>query len=138
MNKPHLHALRKHEILRKKQLISLLFSSGIGVRGDFLKMVYADLRQESRSFPGIPAILFAVSKKTVPSAVRRNRIKRMMREAYRIERSSVIRSSSDEQDGAEAKRLCIVFLFTGRKKTLPELQAFREEIRRLMQGMRLS
>ncbi|EAT58333.1 ribonuclease P protein component, putative [Chlorobium ferrooxidans DSM 13031] len=108
------------------------------MRGDFLKMVYADLRQENRSFPGVPAILFPVSKKTVPSPVRRNRIKRMMREAYRIEKSSVIRSGRDEQDGAEAKRLCIVFLFTGRKKTLPDLQTFREEIRRLMLSMRLS
>lgn len=101
-------------------------------------MVYADLRQESLSFPGIPAILFAVSKKTVPLAVRRNRIKRMMREAYRIEKLSIKRGEEDEQDGAEAKKLCIVFLYTGRKKSLPDLQAFREEISRLMQSMRLS
>jgi len=124
--------------LRKKQLISLLFSSGIGVRGDFLKMVYTDLCQDNHSFSGIPAILFAVSKKTVPSAVRRNRIKRLMREAYRLEKLSVMQSGASELEGAEAKRPCIVFLYTRRNKTLPELQAFRDEMRRLMQGMRLT
>jgi ribonuclease P protein component len=124
--------------MRKKQLISLLFRSGIRVKGDFLTMIYADLKPEHNCFPGIPAILFAVSKKTVPSAVHRNRVKRMMREAYRIEKSLVSRIGSCSQDDCKEELLCIAFLYTGRKKTFPDLEAFRAEMRRLMQSMILS
>ena len=89
MDKVHVHSLRKHEILRKKLPISLLFKSGKSMKGEFLRIVYASLQLENTGFQPFPAILFAVSKKTVPSAVKRNRVKRMMREAYRLEKSSI-------------------------------------------------
>ncbi len=134
----HLHSLGKHEILRKKLPISLLFRNGRSTKGDFLRIVYASLKQENTSFQGVPAILFAVSKKTVPSAVKRNRVKRMMREAYRLERPFLQRRAESEHEGSSREMLCIAFLYMGRRKTFPNLDAFREEIRRLMAGMILS
>jgi ribonuclease P protein component len=138
LNKLHVHSLRKHEILRKKLPISLLFKRGRSLKGDFLKMVYASLNPENNCAPGIPAILFAVSKKTVPSSVQRNRVKRMMREAYRLEKSHVERREEAQHEESASEQLCIAFLYTGRKKTFPNLDAFREEISRLLHNMTLS
>ena len=138
MNNVHVHSLRKHEILRKKQLIALLFSSGQSVKGNFLRIVYASLKTDGYIVQNVPAILFAVSKKTVPSAVRRNRVKRMMREAYRLEKSLIQSKENHSCDGRADEMLCIVFLYMGRKKTLPDLETFREEIRVLMGNIILS
>ncbi len=40
--------------------------------------------------------------------------------------------------GIQSGTLCIAFLYMGRRKTFPDLEAFREEIRGLMEGMVLS
>ncbi len=138
MNNVHVHSLRKHEILRKKQLISLLFKSGKSVKGDFLRVVYASVKPEAHIIQRVPAILFAVSKKTVSSAVRRNRVKRMMKEAYRLEKSLLQNNVEYQNQGSSYAMFCIAFLYMGRKKTFPDLDAFREEIRVLMENMILS
>ncbi len=138
MSSLHVHSLGKHEILRKKVPISLLFKRGRSMKGNFLRIVYASLALEKSFFQGVPAILFAVSKKTVPSAVHRNRVKRMMREAYRLERPLVESRAESEHEGSASEMLCIAFLYMGRRKTFPDLEAFREEIRGLMAGMILS
>lgn len=138
MSKAHVHSLGKHEILRKKMPISLLFKTGRSTKGNFLRIVYASLTLENIFFQGVPAILFAVSKKTVPSAVQRNRVKRMMREAYRLEKPLVESRAESEHEGSASEMLCIAFLYMGRRKTFPDLEAFREEIRGLMAGMILS
>ncbi len=133
-----MHSLRKHEILRKKLPISLLFKSGKSIKGDFLRIVYASLQLENNSFQPLPAILFAVSKKTVPSAVSRNRVKRMMREAYRLEKSLIPGRAENLREGSASGMLCIAFLYMGRRKTFPDLEAFRVEIRVLMESIVLS
>jgi len=138
LNKLHVHSLRKHEILRKKLLISLLFKSGKSLKGNFLKMVYASLTPENNVVTGVPAILFAVSKKTLPSSVHRNRVKRLMREAYRLEKSCMDRSVEFPDEGRAQKLLCIAFLYTGRRQNFPDLDAFREEVRRLLQHITLA
>ena len=108
------------------------------MKGDFLRIVYASLKPEAHIVSRVPAILFAVSKKTVSSSVRRNRVKRMMREAYRLERSSDERRVDFPHKSGAHEQLCIAFLYMGRKKTFPDLEAFREEIRVLMGNMILS
>jgi ribonuclease P protein component len=138
LDKLHVYSLRKHEILRRKQLISLLFSDGKSTKGEFLRIVYASLKPETQLFQGVPVILFTVGKKTVSSAVRRNKVKRMMKEAYRLEKI-IIQSDAESQSGCSINgKLCIAFLYMGRKKTLPSLDAFREEIRGLLWSMTFS
>ena len=130
-----MHSLGKHEILRKKVPISLLFKTGRSMKGNFLRIVYASLTLEKSFFQEVPAILFAVSKKTVPSAVQRNRVKRMMREAYRLEKPLIQSRADNQHEGCASEMLCIAFLYIGRRKTFPDLETFREEIRGLLEGM---
>jgi len=138
LDKLHVYSLRKHEILRKKQLISLLFRGGKSAKGEFLRIVYASLNSESQLFRGVPAILFTVGKKTLSSSVGRNRVKRMMREAYRLEQKSTERGAANRREGGQDGKICIAFLYMGRKKTVPGLDAFREEMRGLLAGMIIS
>lgn len=128
----------KHELLRRKQLISLLFSSGNSEKGDFIRVVYASLKPDNHVFQGVPAILFTVGKKTLSSSVSRNRVKRMMREAYRLEKTLLTVEAEEKNDGRLSEQLCIAFIYIGRRKTLPALEAFSKEISGLMGRMELS
>ncbi len=116
----------------------MLFSSGKSAKGEFLRIVYASLRPESQSFQGVPSILFTVGKKTVSSAVRRNMVKRMMKEAYRLEKKNIQSDAESRNEGIINGKLCIAFIYVDRKKGLPDLGAFREEIRGLTGGMTFS
>jgi ribonuclease P protein component len=138
LDKLRVYSLRKHEILRRKHLISLLFRGGKSAKGEFLRIVYASLEPESQSFQGVPSILFTVGKKTISSAVRRNRVKRMMKEAYRLEKKNIQSDAESRNDGIINGKLCIAFIYMDRKKILPGLEAFRDEIRGLSGGMTFS
>lgn len=79
--------------------------------------------------------LFTVAKKQVPEAVERNRIKRLMREAYRLEKSVQVPGTA--LDGRECSNdvLFIAFIYRGRKESVPSLQEFRVEFRRILQAL---
>ncbi|NTU96692.1 MAG: ribonuclease P protein component [Chlorobiaceae bacterium] len=119
--------MRKYEILRAKNLTARLFKTGKSAKGDFLTIVYTALMPETAFFRGNDTILFAVSKRYVPSAVVRNRVKRVMREAYRLEKPFGRNTA-----GVASRPCSIAFLFTGRKKAIPGVEAFRSEMRALM------
>ena len=71
----------KKEKLKSKKLIEQLFAEGIGVTNYPIKLVYLNTRFEddSKCKVGVTA-----SKRNFKSAVKRNRIKRLMRESYRL------------------------------------------------------
>jgi ribonuclease P protein component len=65
---------------------------------------------------------FAVSAKNFKKAVDRNRVKRLMREAYRVQKNSLTLSLDTSQ-----KNLAVFFIYTG--KELPEYDDVSEKIR---------
>ena len=81
---PHKHTLGKQERLCSRKLIDSLFKGGgsRAMSGFPLRMVYAMTERHE----GEPAaqILVSVPKRCFKRAVKRNRIKRLVREAYRL------------------------------------------------------
>ena len=127
----HKHSLRKHEILRKKRVITALFSGGKSVKGNFLRIVYTSLKPEEHIHGNLPLVLFTVSKKNISSAVRRNRVKRAMKEAYRLEKPYLFM----DKGNTVGEQLCIAFIYINRMKSFPTLEAFRQEIRYVIGSM---
>ena len=81
---PHKHTLGKQERLCSRKLIDSLFKGGgsRAMSGFPLRMVYAMTERHE----GEPAaqMLVSVPKRCFKRAVKRNRIKRLVREAYRL------------------------------------------------------
>jgi ribonuclease P protein component len=78
-----LFSFRKDEILRKKKLIELLFAEGSTFYIYPFKIFWLDLPLETSS----PAqVLITVGKRSFRHAVDRNRVKRQIREVYRLQK----------------------------------------------------
>ncbi|GAA4268811.1 ribonuclease P protein component [Hyunsoonleella aestuarii] len=75
----------KEEKLKSKKLIDLLFSEGQSVSAFPLRLVYLNT---SFNEPVLAKTGVSVSKRNFKTAVDRNRIKRLLREAYRLNKSN--------------------------------------------------
>jgi len=128
------NALPRHEIARGKNNISRLFARGSRLKGGSLLMISSPAVPGSGSSSPSIRVLFTVGKKLVPKAVHRNRIRRLMREAYRLEKQVLTAFSyTDAHDGGEA--LFIAFLYRGRRDVEPSLAGFRSEIRQMLRTL---
>lgn len=77
------HTLGKLERLKSKKLIEKLYEQGSSVKSFPLRMVYLKTKHTS-DFPAQVGV--SVSKRNFKSAVDRNRIKRLLRESYRLQK----------------------------------------------------
>ena len=88
--------LPKEQRLYKKKAIQLLFEKGKGFNFyPFRVVVYAHDSEEGE--PSIPRFLVSVSKKRFHHAVKRNRVKRLVREAWRKNKSEIIVNCEKKQ-----------------------------------------
>lgn len=93
----------KKEKLKSRKLITQLFEEGKGVSKFPVKVLYLPIEDlESHQ------VTFAVPKKNFKSAVDRNRIKRQLREAYRLQKEVLITTSEP--------KFALLFLYLGKKK----------------------
>ena len=76
-----LEGLPKYERICKENDVKALFDHGVGVSVYPFRVIYLFHRDESR--PVTVRLLVSVSKKRFHHAVNRNRVKRLMREAWR-------------------------------------------------------
>lgn len=76
----------KIEKLKRKKLIERLFAEGKGISNYPVKLIYLKtaLADGARIKTGVTA-----SKRNFKSAVKRNRIKRLMRESYRLNKHKI-------------------------------------------------
>lgn len=130
------HSLRKHEILRKRELIAELFRSRKKLKGEHVKLVFSQLHTDVSESGRVSLVLFAVSRRAVPHAVRRNRIRRLMKEAYRLEKTALadLRNLTAGEDGKG--QLCLAFVYVGDGDRFPELAVLRKEIGGFLHAIR--
>lgn len=96
---------RKEERLCSKKVFDKLFSEGNSFFIYPVKIVYAEIDFEGE-YPAKAA--FAVSKKLFKRAVKRNLLKRRMREAYRCNKYRL----SEEKGN---KKVALVFIYVGKQ-----------------------
>ena len=98
------YTLRKSEIIRGKKNLKEIFSYGKRIKGKFLQAVVRVKSQPGESGRSVLVGFFA--RRSVKRAVDRNRVKRLMRESYRLNKHRL-------QSPADKLPECveIVFLF---------------------------
>lgn len=97
------NTLRKSERLDKKKVIEKMFAGGSRSFSVFpLRVVY--LPVEELEAPA--SILVSVSKRRFKRAVKRNRVKRQIREAYRLNKQGLLEALASRQC-----RLAIAFIY---------------------------
>jgi ribonuclease P protein component len=99
------HFFKKEERLKSKKQMEKLFSEGSAFLAYPLKVVHAEVDFEG-PYPAQAA--FAVSKKLFKKAVKRNVIKRRIREAYRLNKHQLYSALSGQKK-------VIIFIYIGKE-----------------------
>ena len=98
---------KKEERISLQKEIDLLFNEGVSFISYPLRVVYV----EKKPFLGATAsILISVSKKKFKQAVKRNRLKRLIKESYRLNKKPLCEFLEKKESG-----LLIAFLFVGKE-----------------------
>jgi len=99
------HTFKKPERISFQREIDCLFKQGNAFISYPLRVVY--LKQKPLSGATV-SVLIGVPKKKIKHAVKRNRMKRLIREAYRTNKAALIQYLMEKESG-----LLIAFLFIG-------------------------
>ena len=111
-----LYGLDKKQKIKSRKLITEVFAHGKSFPVFPLRVTY--LLKPSAETPGIQ-IGVTASKKNFKKAVDRNRIKRLLREAYRLQKNDLL--AKVEQSGLQCS---VFFLFTGKEiASFPDIKA---------------
>lgn len=117
------HTFGKQERLKSRKQIEQLFKEGKSINVFPYRVRYlnfAAMPHQSSLQAGI-----AVSKRSFKKAVHRNRIKRLTREAYRLQKLPLQQKLADKNS-----KLVLFFMYTG--KELPEFLLVKEKVRLIL------
>ncbi|TVZ16123.1 ribonuclease P protein component [Maribacter sp. MAR_2009_72] len=113
----------KKEKLKSKVLITKLFDKGKGISSFPLKLIYLPVTNHTVSFKtGV-----TVSKRNFKSAVDRNRIKRLLREAYRRNKALVFNNTEGNY--------AFLFLYLG--KEMPSFEQLDHKMKLVLNKFKL-
>ncbi len=101
------NTFRKPEKICNPNQIELLFKEGKSIRSGLFRLIY--LETEAKETSPVQ-LLIAVSKKNLRLAVTRNRMKRLIREAYRMSKHKLLTVFT-----AAGKHCDIAIVFTGKQ-----------------------
>ncbi len=123
-----MNTFKKQERLKSKKLIEQLFEEGKAVNAFPIKFIWITVTGET----GSPVqVGFTVSRRSFPRAVDRNRTKRLMREAWRLQKNELYKFLDEKN-----LKLAGMMIFTGRKK--PEYTEIFQKIEALIQRLKKS
>lgn len=115
-----MHTLGKQERLKRRKAIGALFSAGHKCQAYPLRALFAPVAAEEGLRAG-----FTVSSRYFKRAVDRNRVKRLIREAWRTEKAGL-----GQRLQTEGRGLHVFLIYTGAE--LPELPLIREKMLRVL------
>src|ERR1017187_7184944 len=101
----------KEEKLKKRKVIEALFKNGKAISANPVRLIWAEAEDKSGKFPLQTG--FSVSKRTFKRAVDRNKVKRLMREGFRKNKSEIYAFMEENN-----LKYSIIFIYT-QKKIIP-------------------
>jgi ribonuclease P protein component len=117
--------LGKNERLKHRKLIEHLFGTGKSFVSAPFRVHYSFEKLQSK-FPAQAG--FTVSAKNFKRAVDRNRIKRLTREAYRLQKEDLYNALNER-----SRQLIIFFVFTGRE--IPEYETVAKSMSSILKKL---
>ncbi len=120
------NAFGKREKLKSRKSIDALFRQGHSLSLFPLRVRYALAPVTDGDATAL--VGFTVSKKYFKRAVDRNRIKRLLREAYRLQKAPLLQTLQ-----AQHKRLHLFFMYTD--KQLPDYQTLLPIVAQCLQSL---
>ena len=113
--------LGKNERLKSRKQIEQLFSNGQRFVVPSYRVFYS-LQPSTTEIPDSLQAGFSASSRNFKTAVARNRVKRLTREAYRLQKNTL-----KEKLQQQKRKLNVFFIYTG--KELPKYEEVFESIR---------
>ncbi|HYF32763.1 MAG TPA: ribonuclease P protein component [Chitinophagaceae bacterium] len=114
--------LAKHERLKSRKLLEQLFRQA----PTFFVYPYKVYYQQDAGAQAEPLqAAFGVSARTFKKAADRNRIKRLTREVYRLQKNPL-----QQKLASTGKKLAVFFLYTG--KEVPEFDIVKEKMQAIL------
>tara|TARA_R110000850_G_scaffold271031_2_gene404794 strand:+ start:188571 stop:188945 length:375 start_codon:yes stop_codon:yes gene_type:complete len=110
----------KAEKLKSRKVIESLFTEGKSVGVFPLRLFYIEL-SDAENVPFKTAV--SVSKKNFRGAVQRNYIKRLLREAFRLNKHKIYENNT--------KKYALLFLYVGKEK--PDFHALNKTMKVVME-----
>ncbi|MGN6542035.1 MAG: ribonuclease P protein component [Ginsengibacter sp.] len=120
----HKFTLSANERLKSRKIIERLFKEGKSFSHFPFRVIYV----ENESAETALQAGFTVSARNFKKAIDRNRIKRLMREAYRLQKNPL-----RELLEASRKRVAVFFIYTGNE--LPQYDFVFEKINSALQRL---
>lgn len=120
-----MNTFKKEERLNSKKTIQSLFANGKSFFNYPFKVYY--LLTDSNSSTST-AILFSVGKRQFKKAVDRNKLKRLCREAYRLNKTVLIKKITEHE-----KHIDIAVVFVG--KSIPEYKEIEQKTKKYLEHL---
>ncbi|MCB9267057.1 MAG: ribonuclease P protein component [Lewinellaceae bacterium] len=120
------YTFQRGERLKSRKVIGALFKEGKSFGQYPLRVVYMPMKERRSEFPA--QFTVSVPKKKFPKAVARNRIRRQIREAWRLNKHRLYRA----MEGEEQQYALLLIYVAKDALPYPEIEhAMRQVIRRL-------